>query len=364
MSSFYVRPLPSGNFRVLEEVWTDGERGHKTVPKQAYQTLGFRPDMTVEEAKARVKQLNQAHTIERKKAAATARRLVSIKAVESVFMPENDCAEFFEKLKAKSFGNDTHNRKILSHWQYVQRMIAELQIEPIDYADESEQFVRYFIRQQNSLDYVKKLLRILNMWGYFICKKRGQSFEPIPAPKGKMRELINDTYVDSDGFVGESDPLSPTLLQNKRGLFTVSGNFEWLFISVWFGLRPSEIDQCLTNPKYFQLKLDEKGTKILSVYQPKLTGIEREKRWKQIPILYPEQEQAIQFIEAGSFKRPIYKTMWRVFDAAITLYGGRKNFEDMMIGKGHRLEHVSAWMGHQNIQTTWGKYRNKKTVNY
>jgi len=47
-----------------------------------------------------------------------------------------------------------------------------------------------------------------------------------------------------------------------------------------------------------------------------------------------------------------------------TLYAGRKGFQDLMLNRGQRLEDISMWMGHQSIEMTWTKYRNRKRVSF
>lgn len=362
MSSFSVRKLRSGNWSLREESWSDGKPSTKTVPKFAYESLGIRAEMSLDEAKARVQQLNKSKSLERKSMVGAANRVVKLRIVESVFIPPVECDEFFQKLKRKSFGGKEHQKRLLSHWQYVQKMIAELKIEPIDYADEQDQFYHYFIDQANSSDYANKLIRILNMWGFFICRKRGQFFEPVERPRGKILAQINETYQESDTFVGPSEPLTPAILEAARGKLTVPGNYEWLFISVWFGLRPSEIDSLKVDGKWRVEELEDFDA--LWVYQSKLTSLKKEDRWKGIPMIYKEQIQALEYIKNGTFKKPLYKTMWAVFGEKISLYGGRKNFEPMMIEKGNLYHDVSSWMGHQTVDTTWKKYRNRKRVSY
>lgn len=358
MSSFFIHKGRK-HWSIIEEIWKEGKRKQLRVPNLAYQSLGLHFDMTLEEARLRVKHLNTTQKIERKKIASTARRIELSTLVESVYIPESDAQEFTLKLKQTTFGNEQHEKKIMSHWKFVQVMVAELQIEPKEYCRNTELFYKYFIERKMSLDYSKKILRILNMWGNFICYKQGQFYSNTIPPKGRVKELINDTYIDSDGYIGESDPLTPELLSNKKELLKNKGDYEWLFISICFGLRPIEIDALKDSKKY---RIEYSEQTILWVYQSKLTSIARDKRWKGIPILYPEQKEALKFIEEQIFKRPTLKTMRNVFGNRLTLYAGRKNFEDMMLDKGHRLEDISMWMGHQNIQTTWGKYRNRKRV--
>jgi integrase len=47
---------------------------------------------------------------------------------------------------------------------------------------------------------------------------------------------------------------------------------------------------------------------------------------------------------------------------SIFQYGGRKGFQDLMLNRGQKLEDISAWMGHQSIEMTWKRYRNRKRV--
>lgn len=358
MSSFYIHKGRK-NWHIVEEVWKDGKKSHLTVPKMAYEALGFHTNMSLDVARIKVKQLNSIKSIERKKAVSTARRVEFIKLVQSVYLPKEEALEFTERLQKTTFGNEAHEKRIMSHWKFVQVMIENLKMEPKDYSRNSEFFYKYFIERKMSLDYSKKILRIVNMWGSFICHKYTLFYSNIITPKGRVKEMINDTYIDSDNYVGESDPLTPELLFNKKDLLKNFENYNWLFISVHFGLRPIEIDSLKDIKRY---KIEYASQKVLWIYQSKLTSISRDKRWKGIPILYAEQEEALKLIEEGTFKRPIHKTMRNVFGEHVTLYGGRKNFEDMMLDKGYRLEDISMWMGHQNIQTTWGKYRNRKRV--
>ena len=86
-------------------------------------------------------------------------------------------------------------------------------------------------------------------------------------------------------------------------------NYNWLLVSIWFGLRPIEIDN-LKSPqgKLWDL-VEESGYMVLKVYQSKLSNLDRDKRWKYVPCLFPEQENLIELIQEGNFKRPLSKTI-------------------------------------------------------
>lgn len=363
MASFYVRKESYG-WRVIEETWKDGERQHKTVPKLAYSPLGFNPDWTLEQAKKHVKSLNKRNAYDRKiqgKIAGAVRRVEAIKKVESGYLPEHLVDLFHKKLEDSTFGSAEHNRRMYSHWKTVCLLIKELKLDVSKFHENSDQIYQYFISQEFSSDYSKKLIRLLNMWGKFVSQYRKTQYEPVPPPKGNKKSKIDDAYLESDGYRGESDPLTPSYLVDQSSFKVEQWN--WLSVSVWFGLRPREIDQ-LKNTKNWRIeKID--GVDVLWVYQSKLTSIERSKRWKGIPCIFPEQKALLEVIRAAAVKRPILKTLHSILGTdRITLYGGRKGFVDLMLDRGQKLEDISMWLGHQSIEITWEKYRNKRRVSF
>lgn len=64
--------------------------------------------------------------------------------------------------------------------------------------------------------------------------------------------------------------------------------------------------------------------------------------------------------ESDSLPSPsAIKTMHFHFGPGVDLYGGRKDFTDLMIAKGHTLENISIWMGHSSLDRTWRSYKAK-----
>jgi len=113
-------------------------------------------------------------------------------------------------------------------------------------------------------------------------------------------------------------------------------NFNWLFLSVWLGLRPKEIEN-FKDPKYWRKESLPTGRKVLWVFQTKIVALPPEGRWKPIPILYDEQHFAFQILQGGNFNRPLIKTMRLHFGRGINLYAGRKGFSDLMLSRGKSL---------------------------
>jgi hypothetical protein len=154
-----------------------------------------------------------------------------------------------------------------------------------------------------------------------------------------------------------SDPLPPEVLNQAAGKMN-QANFNWLFISVWLGLRPQEIDN-LHETELWRVETPIVGRKVFWIYQTKIIALPPDDRWKPIPILYEEQEFAMRIIESGNFKRPLVKTMRQYFSKDIDLYGGRKGFTDLMLSKGNTIENISIWMGHSTLDRTWRSYKQK-----
>jgi hypothetical protein len=246
-------------------------------------------------------------------------------------------------------------------------MIKKLKLHPEDFAKAETKIYDYFADHGTSLEYAQKLIHMMNQWGVFISEKQGNPYKAITQPRGRDRALIAEKHEDSDNYVGESDPLTPELLAARADKLKVPGNYEWLAVSLWFGLRPEEVDQLMAkdSTQWYVERDRALGIDVLWVYQPKLVAIERDKRWKGIPVIFDRQKEALQFIIAGKLKTPLYKTMHAVFpDGHYTLRAGRKGFIDLMLDREQKLEDISMWMGHQSIETTWAKYRNKKRVSF
>jgi hypothetical protein len=158
MASFYVSVKKSGQWRVIEQSYKEGKSFQKTVPKITYEAFGINPSWTSVEAKQRISELNKQNKIQRKektKISAIASRVVEIKNIKSAFLPTDLVEEFTDKLRKKNFGSEIHQKKILSHWKYICKMIADLKIKPVNYFENADAFYRYFIGRNNSPDYSK-----------------------------------------------------------------------------------------------------------------------------------------------------------------------------------------------------------------
>jgi hypothetical protein len=238
-------------------------------------------------------------------------------------------------------------------------MIIFVGIEPSDWFYHNDVIYDYFYSKQFSIRYIQKILKLANLWGFFICRKLARPFLPVTTPKGYEHQRLIDAFYQKTAKVRKaSAPLTPDELNKKKHELN-KANFNWLFIAVWFGLRPQEVDH-LHKSDLWKIETVANARKILWVYQTKIVALPPADRWKPIPILYVEQLEAIAILEAQNFKRPLTKTMRRHFGDDIDLYGGRKGFADLMLSRGQSLENISIWMGHSTLARTWRSYKNRR----
>lgn len=283
----------------------------------------------------------------------------------SAFLPPVMVLDFEQRILLKRFSGANEVARVnrfFTHWKFTKRMIAELKVEPRDYADECFQFYRYFEREKISVAYVAKILRILNAWGRFHSKNSRVSFEAVSLPRGGPRLSIARANHQKKGG-GVAEPLTPENLAAAPSFPTHNRN--WLYLSVWLGLRPEEIDS-LQDESRWKLKTHEDGiTPVLWVFQTKITSLAANEAWKPIPLFHPNQKRCLEIIHSKNFKRPIHKTLRRVFKGKrILMYSGRKGFVDLMLAEGQSLENISIWLGHMSIATTWKYYKQKQLVRF
>jgi len=335
------------------------------VQPDRWRSIGFNSKMTIEEAKTRAKQLNAQRWIkeQEKRIQLTMKKEYEDRRRQDGCLPQEFVAEFENRFIRFRDSETQSGRRKKSRafilWTAARKMISQVPVDPSDWFYHTHEIYDYFHRQKYSLRYTLAILKFANLWGFFLSKKLGHPFLPIPVPRGYERmRIIEASYEKDRNQVRRTSlPLTPDRLEraskmNRR-------NFNWLFLSVWFGLRPKEVDS-LKDQDLWRVEVLPTGRKILWVYQTTIIALPPEDRWKPIPILFEQQEFGLRIIEAKSFQRPITKTMRRHFGVGIDLYGGRKGFSDLMISKGHQLENISVWMGHSTLDRTWRSYKQRR----
>lgn len=320
--------------------------------------------MSIEDAKKRASQINQQNEFDRKKMVVAAKRIDDEKQINSAFLPEFLTLEFEKHLKKLYLDSESRLSNVLKQWSIVKKILSKLALDPVNYSKNGDEFYLYYREKKWSPDYIKKLNWMINQWGLFYCKKNAQFYEPVKKLNNTQREKINDLREDLVGKKGPADPLKWGDLKSKKENFENAGlvlQWNWMFIALWFGLRPKELNN-IKLEKHFKIEQDfEHKIKTLQVYQSKLITKPKNERWKIIPVYFEEQKVALKLIESGEFKKPLNKSLNRFFSTKIETYSPRKGFTDLMLSKGFGLEDISLFLGHSDISMTWKHYKNKKT---
>jgi hypothetical protein len=358
MAYFVTKSRKPNQFRIIFDFQHEGRRRFRTLTPKERAELGFKEGASQEELRATAAKLNaEAHRlrwdVKREKIKA---RLKQDDTDAVIYLPEAFERAFIEEeIETRK---DKKRYRIL--WRRSRRVIKDLGIDYLDWKRKARQIFQYLAEQRVSPEYAKKIRMLMNLWGEFLASRTGKLYAPIPRPRGAENEAIADAYFDRLVSSKESEPITPDDLQVLASNLPAS-QYRWMFVSVWFGLRPLEIDRLSRKDLAWREEAQD-GMKVLVVYQSKLTSVPREQRWKYIPVLFPEQDEALAMIKAGDLRRPLPKTLKRYLKRRVHLYGGRKNFQDLMISKGRSFFEIQAWLGHTSVERTWKSYRNKMKV--
>ncbi len=348
------------SWRIVLREFKDGKRIAKAISKESYHAFGFNSNWTIEEARIRAKQLTSQKLAESKRQINISKKIDHQRLINKAYLPNHIVVEFEEHLRILTFGTQNRIKTIMHHWSTCQIIISKFEIDPKDFYESRFKIYEYFISKKYSLDYISKLIRILNLWGHFISKYTNSFYQQIPKPTVNESARITEARENKKGVRTEALPLTISILENAKTKFELNNliaQWNWLYISMWFGLRPSETDRLKIEKNIRIEKIN--GIESILIYQTKLTNLSKEKRWKPIPIFFDEQKKALAIIKSGIFKRPLAKTIAKYIDEGYDNYSPRKGFTDLMLEKGFALEDISLFLGHNSIDTTWKHYKNK-----
>lgn len=334
------------------------------VNKDRWKTLGFYKYMTFEEAKVRVKQLNtQKHLKDQEERIQQKLHEEELeqKRFDSI-LPEEFTNEFEKRFVTKTFLSEDREyarNRAVARWKAAKKVIVTINLEPSEWYYSIYDFYDYFCDRQLSLRYMNEVMKYVNLWGFFLCKKMGRPFLQVPRPGGYERRRIINAYFEKTANKNKvSKEITPRQLESIQEKLR-EDLYNWIYLTVWLGLRPKEVDN-LHDKNLWRVETLFNGRKVLWIYQTKVIALPEEDRWKPIPILYKDQEKALMILESDNYKRPLVKTVKFYFGEETSLYGGRKGFTDLMLSKGNTLENISVWMGHSTINRTWKSYKNRQ----
>lgn len=346
---YWIEPQKgSRTWRVLFESVKVPKR---TVKKTEWPNLGFDRCPTIDAARELCKSLNAHEKIKRQEEHRNGvmRRLDSEGLSRCAYLPA---------ALVKEFESGLRDRKIRAeHWRTALKGILVADIPPSEWKEKCTRFYDWFRDNAYSIDYVNTLRRAINTWGEFYTDRRGERFKPLPPPTGQHRISIMLAYEAYRPKLGQKGRRRPSGRLSFKHLATLKDKFtasEWngLFVSISFGLRPEEIQKSLRTPGKSAVAKDRS---YIKVYQYKMERVEPNpiKRWKKIEVKTSEQRQAVEIIRSGGFILPRTQKLTGLIDSRgreIDLYGGRKEFYPTM-SKLFGKASVQDWMGHMSSDT-------------
>lgn len=359
MGVFIVKAKKS-NFRVVYEEWSP--RNTFTVKPENYPTYNINSGMTYEQADSAAKEYNLKDGLNKSKQAKIIAAIQDKKLLNDFSLPQYLVENFIKELRNEYSHNPDRLETLMQHWKSAQLMIASIKKDYTQFFESRFEIFNYYESKCWSADYIKRITKMTNLWGSFCARKKGTYFEPIPKIGIRMQQIVKKRDLKKD-IRQSATPLQWDELRNLKTRFyneDLNLQWNWLYIGMFFGLRPSEIDG-LKNIKNYRIEFDiQNNVDVLYVYQNKLKNLAENKRWKIIPLVESEQKQGLELIKNSEFKRPLNKTLKRLFSTkGIDTYSPRKGFTDLMLNRGYQLEDISTFLGHTSIETTWRHYKNK-----
>ena len=343
------------------EKWSPS-RTRVTIKSINYPTYGINDLMNFAQARAAAKEYNLKENKQKSRDAKNLIQFQNMKLNNDFSLPANLVSAFCEELHAEYKNNPDRLRTLEQHWKTSKVMILKINLCYNDFYNKRFSIFEYYESKYWSADYIKRITKITNRWGFFCARRNGAFFEPIPKIGIRIQQIVKNRETKSD-IRRAATPLLWSELKILRSTFEneeLTKHWNWMYIGLFFGLRPSEIDSLIDTTRYRIEYNTENKVQVLLVYQNKLKNLAEYKRWKIIPIVEVEQIEALMFIKACEFKRPLNKTLKRLFKTTgIDSYSPRKGFTDLFLSRDYQLEDISTFLGHTSIETTWRHYKNK-----
>lgn len=336
------------------------------VPETEYARLGIHKDMTREEVRAIIKQCNASNELRRRENVRNRirGRIKLDMTIECAHLPEVFVNKFEQThLPTRYLGNEPRLQKVLKLWVAAKKVILTIERPMDQWWRYPEPFYAYFEKRAYSPGYVDNILTALNAWLDFLGAEQNKHYRPVPAPSTVWAARLADAFEES-GKSKSSLPLTPEMLKaaQQKKPFT-PGHYNWLYVTVWAGLRPNEVS-ALLNKKRTRIRYQD-GTPILEVYQAKLKNVpKREDRWKYIPLFLKEQQHILEIIESGVLEEPLAKTISERWPGCFQ-YAGRKGFHELMVTRYGQPElEVVRWLGHRSLDMAMKHYAKRGSVRW
>jgi hypothetical protein len=278
--------------------------------------------------------------------------------LKSAYLPQAIVEAFEKKLKNDSYAADYEKSKTHFHWKTAMKVIAEIEINPSEWADNKRSVIKKLEGYAPST--VSKLISLMNSYGVFYSKKMGQFYERLTMPKGVEVGRISDKYLDkTGGRTKEAKGVNLGDMEKIKSDDTLNiEEINWCIVCLGLALRPIEMD-AISNRNEKSLIIS--GSRI-KIYQSKLVSLPKHMRFKEVQIKHPFQEEAFKLIKSScSFQKPSKYKIQKILGDEFGLYSFRKGYTDIMLKLNEPITRISLDMGHSSIDRTWKSYRKRIT---
>lgn len=146
------------------------------ISKDRWKALGFYKAMTLEEAKARSKQLNLIENLKKQEERLIKKQNSKNKTKDRYQMkiPDEFLVEFEKRFITRTYLSEdrrANSNRVRHRWSAAQKLIMAIDSEPSDWYYNMYDFYDYFYERQLSIRYINEILKFANLWGFFISKK-------------------------------------------------------------------------------------------------------------------------------------------------------------------------------------------------
>lgn len=172
--TFFVNRNDHCRWPVYGDTYSDGSNNRRCIRKAEYPLFGFNESWDVAEARAWAKRFNKKSRQESAAMLAAKRKVDSQATQSELLIPLNLKNEFQEHLKDITI--ESRRDKVASHWKTAQELIVLNKLSANSIRKQRKQIFLYLESKQISLDYSRKLIRVLNLWSEFVCEKNGDPF--------------------------------------------------------------------------------------------------------------------------------------------------------------------------------------------
>ncbi len=384
--SYYVKKN-GGNWYLMIETYLNGQRSQNPVESSRFVELGFTKSMTLDQARARVRELNK---LDKKRKSEFRAKIFSAKradwqrSVDQIYFPSEIVETFLQDIKDTPKIKTKYLNRLVRCFEVITEMIPKhVQAQPHQYNSCIKKIVNYFCHQKYSISYASDIIMVMNMWAKHYAKHRGVYVDLIERLAPAYREAIKESHDTKEGSVRKRAlPITRAEIENMQAQVSTNdleemSHCRWVIASWLFGLRPSELDRFIQGDQDEDRVIFEKGVKCLNVKQTKTvnkTGVRLS--YKKIPILNHEQDKALDDILNKPTRRPhpdwmdkklrIKDKKYRPERHKFDCYSGRKGFIDLMLAPPYnqKLENISVYLGHSSVTTSYVHYKDKENLHF